>query len=64
MFFFFFLVHADGILLEDRVSSTVSGLCVYAWRDFLHFSTLLLFEITGQTPSWKTFITEDGKMCI
>lgn len=25
----------------------------------INFSALLLFEIIGDTPSWKTFITED-----
>lgn len=62
-------MYADGILLDDTVSfSRASRVCVCVrWGEgggFIYFSALLLFEIIGHTPSWKTFITEDRKMCI
>lgn len=66
-------MYADGILLDDTVSFSRASrmrVCVYEVKGklggggFIHFSALLLFEIIGHTPSWKTFITEDREMCI
>lgn len=65
MGFFLSLVYADGILLDDTVSfSRASCVCMCkGGGGVIHFSALLLFQNIGHTPSWKTFITEDRKLC-
>lgn len=60
-----FGVYADGILLDDTVSFSRASRVYEEEKGggFICFPALLLFEIIGHRPSWKTFITSD-KMCL